>query len=75
MSMSTASEETTFGRLRDALDEKGEVMVETASGETYELHKHNVEFEDEPYVKVEADGALHWIDTTFVERYWIHEEL
>ncbi len=64
-----------YHRLRDNLDEKGEIMVKTAGGEELELHGHNVEFEDEPYMRIEADDEVHWVDTTHIAHYWIHEEI
>lgn len=66
---------STYQRLKDGLDEKGEIMVTLAGGEELELHTHNVEFEEEPYVRVDADDQVHWVDATHVAHYWIHEEI
>ncbi|WP_414837474.1 hypothetical protein ACK3SF_04350 [Candidatus Nanosalina sp. VS9-1] len=64
-----------FKRLRDAVDEYGEVMVLTDSGEEHELHKHNSEFlESSGLVKVDADDEIHWLDLEKIERYWIHKD-
>ncbi|MFC7166492.1 hypothetical protein [Halospeciosus flavus] len=74
---SSDSKTSTFTRLARALDEKGEVMIRTASGDELELHKHNVAFEDAdaPFFRVDGDDEVHWVDARNVERYWIHNEL
>lgn len=72
-SSSTTAE--TYERLESILNEMGEVMVESAAGETLELHKHNVEFEDEPWFRVDADDETHWVDAESIQHYWIHEEI
>lgn len=63
-----------YQRLKDAVQEYGEVMIRTDSGEEHELHKHNAEFNDEPFVKVDADDEVIWLNLEKVERYWIHED-
>ena len=63
-----------FSRLRDAVDDFGEVMLLTDSGEEHELHKHNSEFiEEKGLVKIDAADEIHWLDLEKVERYWIHK--
>ena len=49
-------------------------MVRTDSGEEREIHLHNVEFNDEPFVKVHGEDRTHWLNLEKVERYWIHQE-
>lgn len=63
-----------FDTLREELEEKGEIMVRTDSGEDRELHKHNVEFLDSGMIKIEADEETHWLNPEKIERYWIHED-
>ncbi|MFT4892905.1 MAG: hypothetical protein ACI8Z7_000694 [Candidatus Nanohaloarchaea archaeon] len=63
-----------FDRLQKAVDEKGEVMIRTDSGEDHELHKHNTEFLSSGLIKVDADDRIHWLNPEKVERYWIHED-
>ena len=63
-----------YDRLEQAVEEKGEVMVQFDSGKEAELHKHNVEFLEEPIIKVDADDRVHWFNAEKVERYWIHED-
>lgn len=75
MSMTETRDQSKYQLLREDLDEYGEIMVHTASGDELELHKHNVEFASEPYIEIEADDEIHWLDTTLVERYWIHKEI
>lgn len=65
----------TYARIEELVDEMGEVMVESAAGETLELHKHNVEFEDEPWFRVDADDETHWVNAEGIQHYWIHEEI
>jgi hypothetical protein len=64
-----------YERLKNAVDEYGEVMIITDSGEEHELHKHNAEFlDDSRIVKVDADDKVHWLNLEKVERYYIHED-
>ncbi|WP_435360748.1 hypothetical protein [Haloarchaeobius sp. DFWS5] len=74
MSLSDTQTESTYSRLQDALDEYGEVMIRTTSGEEGELHPHTASFEDEPYLKVEAEDKTRWVNTQFIETFWIHED-
>lgn len=62
-------------RLEDGLKEKGEIMVKLGDGEELELHTHNVESEEEPFIRVDADDQVYWVDTSQISHYWIHEEL
>ncbi len=63
-----------YQRLKNEIQEKGEIMVRTDSGEERELHLHNTEFLEEPIAKVEGEEGTHWINLEKVERYWIHED-
>jgi hypothetical protein len=63
-----------YERIKEALKEKGELMIKTDSGEERELHLHNVEFLDEPIARVDADDEIHWMNLNKVERYWIHKD-
>lgn len=75
MSIAETQAQTAYQRLNDHLKEFGEIMVRTTSGDEIELHNHNVEFQEEPYLEIEADDEIHWLDATTIERYWIHKEL
>lgn len=62
-----------FERLREAVQEYGEIMIKLDSGEEAELHLHNTEFQEEDkIIKVDADDEVHWFNGDKVERYWIH---
>lgn len=61
-----------YERLRETVQEYGEVMIRLDSGEEAELHLHNAEFVEEPIIKVDADDEVHWFNAEKVERYWIH---
>ena len=63
-----------FDQLRQAVEDKGEIMIKTDSGEERELHKHNTEFLENGLIKIDADDEKHWLDSEKVERYWIHKE-
>ena len=63
-----------YDKLKDAVEEKGEVMVRTDSGEDRELHKHNTDFLDNGMIRIDGDDRIHWLNPEKVERYWIHEE-
>lgn len=63
-----------YERLRNLLDDYGEVQVRFDSGVEKELHRHNTEFVDEPMVKVVTKGEAHWFDAEKVETAWIHYE-
>jgi hypothetical protein len=63
-----------YNRIKDKLQETGELMIQTDSGEERALHLHNVEFLDEPIAKVETGDQRHWINLDKVERYWLHRE-
>lgn len=64
-----------YERLEDGLEEKGEIMIKLAGGEELELHTHNVEFEEDPFIRIDADDEVHWVDASKIAHYWIHEEL
>lgn len=64
-----------YERLKSAVDEYGEVMIQTDSGEEHEIHKHNSEFlDDSGLVKVDAADEIHWLNLEKVERYYIHKD-
>lgn len=63
-----------YDRLKDAVEENGEVMIRFDSGDEAELHKHNTEFLEDSVIKVDADDRVHWFNAEKVERYWIHED-
>lgn len=67
-----ADGETMYERLESLVTECGEVMVRLDSGEEAELHRHNVVFESEPWLRVTTADAVHWINAEKIEHCWIH---
>lgn len=63
-----------YEKVKQALNEKGELMILTDSGEEHELHLHNVQFKDDGIIKVNADNETHWLNGEKIESYWIHED-
>ena len=63
-----------YSRIEEALEENGELMIRTDSGEEHELHLHNVEFNEKPFVKIHGEDRTHWLNIEKVERYWIHQD-
>ncbi len=63
-----------YERLKNALQENGELMLRMASGEDVEIHLHNTEFKEEPIIEVEGQDETHWLNAEEVERYWIHND-
>ncbi|MDY6777003.1 MAG: hypothetical protein SVQ76_02750 [Candidatus Nanohaloarchaea archaeon] len=63
-----------YDNVKEALEEKGELMIRMDSGEDHELHLHNVSFKGDGVIKVDADDETHWVNAEKIERYWIHRE-
>ncbi len=64
-----------YNSLKKALEDNGELMIKTDSGSTFELHKHNVTFDDKTKsVKVDGANEIFWIDSSKIEYYWIHKK-
>lgn len=56
-----------------ALMKSGELMIKAADGQTFELHLHNVEFDDEKeLIILDAGNETYWIDGNQVVYMWIH---
>lgn len=66
--------ESMFERVQHLLEDYGEVQVRFDSGEEAELHRHNTEVLDEPFLKVVTKGEAHWVDAEKIETVWIHYE-
>ncbi|MEM0476565.1 MAG: hypothetical protein QW367_02925 [Candidatus Aenigmatarchaeota archaeon] len=64
-----------YEALKRAVEEFGEVMIKTDSGDTFELHKHNVTFDDTTKtIRIDAVSEIFWIDAEKIEYYWIHKK-
>ena len=61
--------------IQTLLDEKGELMVMSDTGEKFELHKHNVDF-DEASDIIEIDGGTKkfWLIPSKIAYYWTHDK-
>ena len=66
---------TQYELLKNAVEEKGELMLKSETGEKFELHKHNTSFDDQKKI-IKIDGAeeVYWLDPEKVSYYWIHKE-
>ena len=62
-------------QLQQLVEEKGELMVMSDTGEKFELHKHNVKF-DESSDLVEIDGGSKkfWLIPSKIAYYWTHDK-
>lgn len=62
-------------QIQTLLDEKGELMVMSDTGEKFELHKHNVDF-DESSDTIEIDGGTKkfWLIPSKIAYYWTHDK-
>ena len=64
-----------YNAMKKSLEKNGELMLKLDSGETIELHTHNVKFEDSTKeIVVDAATKTYWIDSGKVSYYWIHRE-
>lgn len=63
-----------YSRIKEKLQESGELMLRMSSGEDVEVHLHNTEFVEEPLIKVEGQDETHWFNAEEVERFWIHQD-
>ena len=65
-----------YKQVKKALQVNGELMIMVADGRKFELHLHNVKFDD-PNHLIFIDGAkeLYWIDGEQVLYYWIHKAI
>jgi len=63
-----------YKQVKQALKENGELMIMVADGRKFELHLHNVKFDDASQT-IFIDGAkeLYWINGEQILYYWIHK--
>lgn len=66
---------TKLEQLQKMLNEKGELMVMSDTGEKFELHKHNVKF-DQSSDLIEIDGGTKkfWLIPSKIAYYWTHDK-
>jgi hypothetical protein len=64
-----------YEALRDSLNKNGEVMIRLDTGESIELHIHNVKFVNSTKeIVVDSGTQITWIGADRVSYYWIHKE-
>lgn len=64
-----------YAALKASVNKNGEVMIRLDTGESIELHKHNVTFEDSTKeIVVDSGIQTSWIGADRVTYYWIHKE-
>lgn len=66
---------TQIQQIQKLVEEKGELMVMSDTGEKFELHKHNVKFDDASGL-VEIDGGTKkfWLIPSKIAYYWTHDK-
>ncbi len=66
---------TALKQFKDILDDMGELMLMTDTGEKFELHKHNVQFDEQKdAIVIDAASETFWLDPAKIAYYWIHKE-
>jgi len=64
-----------YKSLKASVDKNGEVMIRLDTGESIELHKHNVSFNDDTQdIVVDSGTQTSWIGADRITYYWIHKE-
>ena len=64
-----------YDKIKECLEKNGEVMIKLDAGDTIELHKHNVTFDDSSQeIVVDAGVKTIWIDGNKIAYYWIHKQ-
>jgi hypothetical protein len=64
-----------YNSLKASVDKDGEVMIRLDTGESIELHKHNVSFNDDTQeIVVDSGTQTSWIGADRISYYWIHKE-
>lgn len=62
-------------QIQTLLDEKGELMVKSDTGEKFELHKHNVKFNDNSdTIEIDAGTKKFWLIPSKIAYYWTHDK-
>jgi len=75
MDMSENSNNKEIKKISKHLDDNGELMICLDNGEKIELHKHNVNFdEDNGEIIVNAGDETIWIPVSKIVYYKIHRE-
>jgi hypothetical protein len=66
---------TTLKQFKEKLNKVGELMIMTDTGEKFELHKHNVQFnENEKVIEIDAASQTYWVSPEKIAYSWVHKE-
>ncbi|MCV0400068.1 MAG: hypothetical protein K5785_08755 [Nitrosarchaeum sp.] len=66
---------TKLQQLQKLVEEKGELMVMSNTGEKFELHKHNVKFnESSDLVEVDGGTKKFWLIPSKIAYFWTHDK-
>jgi len=62
-----------YDQIKQTLSRVGELMIKVSDGQTFELHLHNVEFDDQSQmITLDAGTETYWINADQVVYMWIH---
>jgi hypothetical protein len=62
-----------YKNVKNALQKSGELMIKAADGQTFELHLHNVTFDDaNELVVLDAGTETYWIKGQDIIYMWVH---
>jgi len=62
-------------QLQQLVEDKGELMVMSETGEKFELHKHNVKFDkSSDLVEIDAGTKKYWLLPSKISYCWIHDK-
>lgn len=62
-----------YQNVKKKLKETGELMIKTSNGDKFELHLHNVKFDDQKkIITIDAGTETYWINGNEVSYMWIH---
>ncbi len=62
-----------YKQVKELLKKSGELMIKVSDGQTFELHLHNVKFDDEAeLIELDAGVETYWINGNEVVYMWVH---
>ena len=66
---------TKLQQLQQLVEEKGELMVMSDTSEKFELHKHNVKFDDSSdLIGIDGDTKKFWLILSKITYCWTHDK-
>lgn len=64
-----------YQTVQNKLKEAGELMIQMSDGKEFELHLHNVNFDDnDNTITIEAADKTFWLDGNEIIYCWIHRD-